>query len=171
MSIQLGTASVPTKQPPAVQPPAVQPPAVRSTQAVIAGSFRPSVGTAPSRTASPGTDDFAPRPTPPSQLPNPVAATASICQAIVDVLAGTRPLSQLNLYTSDEVRERIRSATRTVQGTRGTMRPRVTSVRVTTPKTGIVEACAVINGPRARAVALRLEGLDGRWQCTALALG
>jgi hypothetical protein len=49
---------------------------------------------------------------------------------------------------------------------------RVRSVRVTSPAPGIVEASAVvIGGERARAVALRLEVVRGRWLATAVELG
>ena len=63
-----------------------------------------------------------------------------------------------------------------VAGRRRTPGPRrpaiVRRVRVCEPADGIVEACAVVvsNG-RVRAMALRLEGLDGRWLVTALTIG
>jgi hypothetical protein len=45
-------------------------------------------------------------------------------------------------------------------------------VHVTSPFDGVAEVAATVRrGPRVTAVALRLEGLDGRWQCTALHLG
>ena len=47
----------------------------------------------------------------------------------------------------------------------------VSSVHVSEPADGVVEASAVaVGGPRARAVAVRLEGWDGRWRCTRLAV-
>jgi hypothetical protein len=40
---------------------------------------------------------------------------------------------------------------------------------VCTPTDGVAEASAVIQvGRRCRALAMRLEGLDGQWRCTAL---
>ena len=49
---------------------------------------------------------------------------------------------------------------------------RVRRVRVCEPADGIVEACAVVvSHGRVRALALRLEGLDGRWLVTALTIG
>ena len=48
----------------------------------------------------------------------------------------------------------------------------VRSVHVSEPADGVAEVCALVRrGARSTAVALRLEGLDGRWQCTALELG
>ena len=48
----------------------------------------------------------------------------------------------------------------------------VRSVHVSLPADGVAEVAALVRrGARSTAVALRLEGLDGRWQCTALELG
>jgi hypothetical protein len=48
----------------------------------------------------------------------------------------------------------------------------VSSVRLTEPADGVAEVAATVRrGRRTTAVALRLEGLDGRWQCTALEVG
>jgi hypothetical protein len=39
------------------------------------------------------------------------------------------------------------------------------------PADGVAEVCAVVShGERFRAIALRLEGIDGRWRCTVLQL-
>jgi hypothetical protein len=44
-------------------------------------------------------------------------------------------------------------------------------MRVTQPVDGIVEAAIVVAGPgRTRAVAVRLEGLDGRWRASSFAV-
>ena len=48
----------------------------------------------------------------------------------------------------------------------------VRGVRVCLPADGVAEASAVvIDADRVRAVAVRLEGLDGRWRATALEVG
>ena len=48
----------------------------------------------------------------------------------------------------------------------------VRSVRIGEPRDGVVEACALVSdGGRLRAVAVRMEGLDGRWRVTALEIG
>jgi len=48
----------------------------------------------------------------------------------------------------------------------------VRSLHVSEPADGVAEvAASVRRGPRCTALALRLEGLDGRWQCTALEVG
>ena len=51
-------------------------------------------------------------------------------------------------------------------------RPVVGSVHVSEPRDGVVEACAIVDtGARKRALALRLEGIEGQWRCTALQIG
>ncbi len=48
----------------------------------------------------------------------------------------------------------------------------VRSVHVSEPTPGVAEVCALVwNGQRARAIALRLQGRHGRWQCTSLLIG
>lgn len=45
----------------------------------------------------------------------------------------------------------------------------VRSVHVSEPADGVAEVCATVQrGLRATTMALRIEGVDGRWQCTAL---
>ncbi len=125
-------------------------------------------------------DVFDPQPTPVEALPDPSATVQRFAQAIVDVLSGQRCLAQLNAWATPEVLEQLRpiaerAVAQRAKATTGSSRrapgrlPRVVSTRVTTPAHGVVEASAVVSGaPRSRAVAMRFEGLDGRWQCTAL---
>jgi len=48
----------------------------------------------------------------------------------------------------------------------------VRSLHVSAPADGVAEVAALVRrDARSTALALRLEGLDGRWQCTALELG
>jgi hypothetical protein len=107
-------------------------------------------------------------------LPDPGPCTERLTRAIAEVLAGARPPGQLcGIATLDVLRLLARGAGRL--GARPgvpAQRPIVESVHVSEPCEGVVEACAVINtGPRRRALALRLEGIDGQWRCTALHLG
>lgn len=118
--------------------------------------------------------EFDRRPTPLWQLPDPKVATARIAQILIDVMVGQRPVSQLNSVTSAGVRADVLRAVAALPPSTHTARVRmqVVSVRVTSPGPTIVEASAVIRGTqRSRAMALRLEGLDGRWLCTALRVG
>ena len=118
--------------------------------------------------------EFGPQPTSRAELPEPRGWAGRFAQAVVEVLAGDRPPAQLVRWTStdvyDEVACRIlpRSASGRVDRARGVVR----SVHVSEPDDGVAEVAALVRrGARLTAVALRLEGLDGRWQCTAIELG
>ena len=108
-------------------------------------------------------------------LPEPRQWVGRLTQAIVEVLAGARSAAQLSPYASLRVLTHLERATgRLRRGPAGApaRRPVVRSVRVSQPNDAVVEACAVIDtGPRRRAVALRLQAVEGRWQCTALEIG
>jgi Family of unknown function (DUF6459) len=119
-------------------------------------------------------DDFGPRPTGRAGLPEPRSWAGRVIQAIVEVLAGVRPASQLVRWTTAEVYDEISSRVLPVRAAVELIPARgvVSSVHVTEPADGVAEVCALVRrGARSTAVALRLEGLDGRWQCTALELG
>ena len=95
--------------------------------------------------------DFGPQPTATADLPEARGWAGRFAQALVEVLAGDRPLAQLVRWTSSAVYDEV-------------------SGLIAGP--GVAEICALVRrGARSTAVALRLEGLDGRWQCTALELG
>ena len=118
---------------------------------------------------------FGPQATPRGLLPEPRGWAARLVQALVEVLAGDRPTSQLVRWTNEDVyatvqrRVRLRAhAGRRPGGARAVVR----SVHVSEPADGVAEVCALVQrGVRATAVAVRLEGIDGRWQCTALEVG
>ena len=126
-------------------------------------------------------DDFGPQPTARAELPDPRPMTRRLTQAIAEILAGARPAAQLARYATLDVLEhlerstgRLSQAVTGAPGRRGTvpLRPVVASVHVSEPADGVAEVCAVLDtGPRRRALALRLEGLDGRWRCTQLQFG
>lgn len=120
-------------------------------------------------------DDSARRPTMRSQLPDPRPFVAKISQAVIEVIAGQRPAPQLIRHTSPAIysglaRRALVAARRQPSGARRAAMVR--RVRVCEPADGIAEACAVVVAHgRVRALALRLEGLDGRWLVTQLAVG
>jgi Family of unknown function (DUF6459) len=119
-------------------------------------------------------DEFGPLPTRRAALPAPRTWAGRVVQAIVEVLAGVRPATQLVRWTTDEVYEEI--SARVLAGSYsnpdGPPRGVVSSLHVSEPADGVAEVCALVRrGTRSTAVALRLEGMDGRWQCTALELG
>lgn len=113
----------------------------------------------------------------PEPLPPPHAWAARLSQALAEVLSGTRPAQQLVRWTSLDVYACLRRhvAHRLQNTVPGRTRPApvvLRSVRLSEPLEGIAEVSAVLQiGPRARALALRLEGVDGRWRCTAFEMG
>ncbi|TDX08501.1 Rv3235 family protein [Kribbella sp. VKM Ac-2566] len=103
---------------------------------------------------------------------------ARLAQAVSEVLAGDRPISQLVRFTDDvvftELNRRVRMlGMNSTAGTRGSKeKSTVRSVRVFMPQPCIAEVAAhVRHGERSRAVAFRLEVRRNRWVCTALELG
>ncbi len=116
------------------------------------------------------------RPTPSSELPEPRAWTVRLVQAVLEILAGRRPPQQLLRWTSDAVYADLSArvlalARRPEARQRRSPHVRLQAVHLCEPVDGVVEATAVVQtGGRVRAMALRLEGTDGRWQCTVLRL-
>lgn len=161
----------------------VRPPAVQGTLALdwqLPGEV-PAVPDVPAlrlaeRTARPDVDTdpaVAVVATSRADLPDPAAWTGQLVQALLEVLGHERPRSQLVRWLTPEVYADlgVHLAARPAQAVRGRARRTVSSVHVFEPADGVVEATAVvIGGRRARAVALRLEGWDGRWRCTRLAM-
>lgn len=127
---------------------------------------------------SAGVDDgfAAHRPTPSSELPEPRAWTVRLVQAVLEILAGQRPPQQLLRWTSDAVYADLSArvlalARRPEARRRRSPQVRLRAVHLCEPVDGVVEVTAVVQtGGRFRAMALRLEGMDGRWQCTVLQL-
>ena len=119
-------------------------------------------------------DEFGPRPTGRAALPAPRTWAGRVVQAIVEVLAGVRPATQLVRWTTEDVYEQISSRVLGAHGCAadGPLRGVVRSLHVSEPADGVAEVCALVRrGARSTAVALRLEGMDGRWKCTAIELG
>jgi hypothetical protein len=117
--------------------------------------------------------DFGPQPTVTADLPEARSWAGRFAQALVEVLAGDRPLAQLVRWTTTGVYDEVAGlvagpGVAPSDSARGVVR----SVHVSEPADGVAEVCALVRrGVRSSAVALRLEGLDGRWQCTAVELG
>lgn len=115
-----------------------------------------------------------PVPTPVEQLPCPEQLARRLVQAAVDVVRGHRPATQVLRWTTPEVYSQLRQRARLEQagGTPTGRRPVVRSLRTHPVGTTAVEVSAVVlDGPRARAVAARLDGEDSRWRLTALVIG
>jgi hypothetical protein len=105
--------------------------------------------------------------TPAAELPDPVAFTGRLLQALVEVLAGARPLTQLRMQTTVELYAELKERLDAGRLVPGRPQPRaVRSVRAQVRPEGVVEACAtVVRNGRLTAVAVRVEGFGGRWVC------
>lgn len=122
----------------------------------------------------PATDDddlcFDPVRTPRVDLPAPGPHAATLTRMVLEVLAGDRPLRQLTRCATPEVCDEVE-----VLVSPRAPRPWAGSLRrlmVCEPVAGVAEVSAIVSqGVRTVALALRLEGVDGRWQLTALQLG
>ncbi|MDQ6875285.1 MAG: Rv3235 family protein [Actinomycetota bacterium] len=115
-------------------------------------------------------DTFDRQPTSRAQLPDPRPWAARLVVATMEVLSGRRPLQQLMPWTDDAVYMQISRALPHRRAAGNVARLR--SLHISEPADGVAEVCAVVAGAeRSRAVAARLEGVDGRWRCTALQLG
>ncbi|GAA4971513.1 Rv3235 family protein [Kineococcus glutinatus] len=118
----------------------------------------------------------APQPTTTRDLPATDQWCRRYVQVLLEVLAGQRPATQLLRWSSTDVyaalQKRAALSARLRLGTAPTRPPAVLSLRSCAPRDGVSEAAAVVrDGGRVRAVALRLEGWDGRWRVTALEMG
>ncbi|HEU0132642.1 MAG TPA: Rv3235 family protein [Mycobacteriales bacterium] len=113
---------------------------------------------------------FDPVRTPREDLEDPRPRAAILVRAVLETLAGTRPVGQLMRWTSADVFAELEPLVAAHRST-----PWVVTLRrvlVSEPVPGVAEVSAVVQrGARAGALALRLEGVDGRWLVTALQLG
>lgn len=123
-----------------------------------------------------GTDFFGHQPAKRSDLPDPEPLLINLSRCVIEVLAGVRELDQVARWVSDDVyrhllkRVVLSARARSVKGQRP-RRPTITIGRITTsePRDGVIEAVVMVHGKgRARAVAIRLEGLDHRWRASAV---
>ena len=113
-------------------------------------------------------DMFDMQPTSREDLPGVNAWSQKMVTAIVEVIAGLRSPTQLTRWMTPEVMLQIQE----LRNRPHPPRLGVTSVRVTEPDDGVAEICATVGTKnRSFAMALRLEGLDGRWRGTTLLWG
>ena len=106
-----------------------------------------------------------------AQLPASHVFARTLVQAVLEVLAGVRSIKQLRRDTTPELFTTLASSLEgrpQPVGVRPDLRA-VRSLHVQERPEGIVEACATVQRDgRFGALALRLEGFEGRWRCTEL---
>ena len=129
---------------------------------------RPRTG----RTGTRPDADFGPSWSLRAELPDAGDAGRRLITCTLEALAGRRPLAQLQPMTSMGVFAALSGGRRPRWCAEGTSPLLVGQVHVCEPVDGVAEISAVARRDgRAHAVAARLEGIDGRWRCTALQIG
>lgn len=112
------------------------------------------------------------------ELPDPKPLLESLSRGAIEVIAGVREPEQLARWVDEEpfrkllIRANLAKRARSARG-QPAKQPTfaIRSVRVTFPDDGVAESVVIVEMPvRTRAIAMRLEGIDGRWRATALAV-
>lgn len=121
-------------------------------------------------------DPFAARPTGRHGLPDPEAWARRLLTTMFEVVAGRRPVRQLNALATPSVCQGFGTValrnSRLARLVKASRIPQIRSVRVCEPADGVAElALTLAARGRIHAVAMRLEGLDGRWRCVKLEVG
>jgi hypothetical protein len=116
--------------------------------------------------------DFGPALSGRAELPDAARTGRRVLTLTLEALCGRRPLAQLQRLTSPGVWSALGTGRRPGWCVRSTSPLVLGPVHVCEPVDGVAEITAVAHRDgRAHAVAARLEGLDGRWRCTALQVG
>lgn len=113
---------------------------------------------------------------PPEPELDPGLAAEGLARSVLEVLAGARDLQQLTRWVTAEVHAVLRARVQLSTRARSVLadrpvRPvlRIGTVKVARPVPGVAETVVVVHGRgRARAVAIRLEAVGGRWRASAL---
>lgn len=100
------------------------------------------------------------------------------CAAMVEVIGGDRGPQQLLHWTTESVYDQLRRRSTALAGTTGSdqrlrrLRAQIRSVHLSCPSPESAELSVhVRHGARSRAIAARLEHLEGHWICVALQFG
>ena len=109
---------------------------------------------------------FAPQPTSTSALPAIDPLIQQFVHNLVEVWAGRRSALQLQSICHYTIFNEVQKSSGALKEV-----GRVRKFRITQPLDGVCEATVTLRfGERLRVVAIRFEGLDGRWLCTSLSL-
>jgi len=120
------------------------------------------------RVSDPNTNIFDPQPTARKDLPSAQQWAMRLVHAVVEVVNGVRPASQLTRWLTPEVLAQVQRHV----AHQAMPRLNVRSIHVHETDDGVAEVSSVFGTPnRFFALALRLEGFDGRWKATTLIFG
>jgi len=112
-------------------------------------------------------DDIGVRMTTTADLPAAERSASVLARAVIEVLAGRRPLGQLRVHCSPDVYAGLADRPSFASAAL----PHLVSVRVCEPADGVAEVSVTYRrAERVRALAFRIQGVDGRWRMTALQL-
>lgn len=106
------------------------------------------------------------------------AFATRFAQAVVEVIGGDRGVHQMMRWTTVEVYDDLQRRSSTLQRTTAPdrrvrrLRAQVRSVHLSRPQDDVAEiSIHVRHGERSRAIAARIECIEGRWRCTVLEFG
>ena len=103
-----------------------------------------------------------------SDLPSARQWSMRLVHGLVEVMNGMRPLSQLTRWLTVDIMHQVKNHIYAHDLRKLVVR----SVHVSETNDGVAEVCAVFGTDnRCYALAMRLEGLDGRWRVTQLMWG
>lgn len=103
-----------------------------------------------------------------ADLPPAKPSAVMLSRALVEVLSGRRLIGQLRIHCSPDIYDAL---TGRVPPSASAL-PHLVSVQICEPADGVAEISAVfLCADRVRALAFRLEGIDGRWRIIAMELG
>ena len=110
--------------------------------------------------------DFAPNPSPLTELPNLERWTLTYVVSALEIMAGRRPVQQLarstHRFTYNSLLRNIGSVSEL---------PKIKRIHRNQPIEGVVELTAILSfKDRVRALIARFEGVDKKWLCTELEL-
>ncbi len=113
-------------------------------------------------------ENFDPQPTSRLDLPSAKQWSMRLVHGLVEVINGIRPATQLTRWLAPDVMKQVQGHVINFAMPRLAVR----SIHVHETDDGVAEVSAVFGTPnRSFALALRLEGLDGRWRATTLIWG
>jgi uncharacterized protein DUF6459 len=116
--------------------------------------------------------DFGPAFSRRADLAPPGPMAQRLVTVVLEAFTGRRPVAQLRPLVTPGLFTVLNAGRRPRWCAEGASTVRITSVRVSEPVDGVAEVAAVARRDgRAHAVAARMEGIDGRWRCTALQVG
>ncbi|HEY2042680.1 MAG TPA: Rv3235 family protein [Jatrophihabitans sp.] len=118
-------------------------------------------------------DAFAAQPTGRSNLPELQTFSRRFVIGVIEAATGRRSAAQLNRHTAPAVQAGLARDAGRITRLGTAQRPaQLHSLHTTEPADGVAEVAAIVRvEDRFRAIAFRLEGLDGRWRCVRLQIG